>query len=189
MGRKRKVQSPPEMTTVAPVQATEPGQPVLGVGTPQPTNPKIAKAEADRVARERFLVSLRAGNTVKQAALDSGVSRITVFRWRESNDQFGKDWTDALKEGDEAVIQEIHRRAIEGVDKPVFQGGVEVGRIRQYSDVLLIVYAKMRGIFQENAVIQHQGKVEVIDARAELLQILEDRSKIKAPVVIDVPKH
>ena len=47
-------------------------------------------------------------------------------------------------EGIDRLEDEAHRRAVEGVDRPVYQGGVRVGEIKTYSDSLLTLLLKSR---------------------------------------------
>lgn len=56
-------------------------------------------------------------------------------RWREL-------WDESLELFADTLEQEMARRAIEGVNKPVFYKGEEVGSIREYSDTLAITLAK-----------------------------------------------
>ena len=178
--RKREAQSTPEVAP--PTDPTSPDQrPAVDTGTPsQQSQRPVAAVQAE--AREKFLDSMRAGNTVRESVRRAGVGRATLFRWRDTMDQFGKDWAAAVKEGDEAILQEIHNRAVVGDDVNVYnREGVLIDTIKKKSDILLIVYAKIRGIFRENMVVEHHDQGEVLDARVELLKLLRDRSQIKAP--------
>ena len=42
----------------------------------------------------------------------------------------------------DAFQEEAHRRAVQGIEKPVYQGGRLVGTVREYSDTLLIFLLK-----------------------------------------------
>jgi len=44
----------------------------------------------------------------------------------------------------ENLEAEAWRRAVEGVEKPVFQGGVQVGVIREFSDSVLMFLLRAR---------------------------------------------
>jgi hypothetical protein len=61
--------------------------------------------------------------------------------------------------GADALEDEANRRAREGVERPVYQGGKFVGAIREFSDTLLIFLLK--GLkpekFRENSHIEHSG--------------------------------
>ena len=54
---------------------------------------------------------------------------------------------------------ELHRRAVDGYEKPVFQGGYEVGRIRQFSDSLLALLLKANkpDKYADRQQVEHKG--------------------------------
>lgn len=49
--------------------------------------------------------------------------------------------------------QEAYRRAVEGVEEPVYQGGELVGTVRRYSDKLLefLLRGRRPQVYRENA--------------------------------------
>lgn len=87
-------------------------------------------------ARETFLEHLAETANVKAACQVAGIARQTAYRWREEDTGFADEWAKALERGIEACESEAFRRAFEGVDKPVYQGGRMVGTTREYSDSL-----------------------------------------------------
>ena len=89
-----------------------------------------------------FLEALREGCSVYVAAQAAGVARSCVYRWREANPEFAKQWDDAVEAGTDLLEQEAKRRAHKGVLKPVYYRGEVVGQIREYSDTLLIFLLK-----------------------------------------------
>jgi transposase-like protein len=95
------------------------------------------RQSAAKAAREQFLAHLRTGMPVLTAAALVGVGRKTVYRWREGSLEFRQAWDEAYASGSDAVEEVARRRAMDGWLEPVFQGGVEVGDIRRYSDRLL----------------------------------------------------
>lgn len=96
------------------------------------------------LAQQRFLDSFRAIGNISKAAIAAGVSRKTVYNWLKNSDDFRSRFEDAEEDVRDAVREEIHRRAIEGVDEPVYQRGMLVGHVRKYSDALLIKMAQAR---------------------------------------------
>jgi len=96
------------------------------------------------LAQQRFLDSFRAIGTISKAAVAAGVSRKTVYNWLKNSEDFRSRFEDAEEDVRDAVREEIHRRAIEGVDEPVYQRGMLVGHVRKYSDALLIKMAQAR---------------------------------------------
>src|SRR4051812_19763644 len=91
-----------------------------------------------------FLETLSETANVKVAAAAAGVCRRTVYNWRNADTDFAAAWEEAAKLGTAALEDEAIRRASEGVDEPVYYKGVEVGKVRRYSDTLLIFLMKGR---------------------------------------------
>jgi hypothetical protein len=60
----------------------------------------------------------------------------------DSDEEFREQIAEARGRGAETIRDEIRRRAIEGVDEPVFHQGDVVGHVRKYSDRLLGMMAK-----------------------------------------------
>lgn len=99
--------------------------------------------------RAKFLDLMRKGKLPSVAAAECGLGRRTVFTWREDDVEFAKAWADAVETGIDILEQEARRRAEVGCLKPVFQGGVQVGQMREYSDTLmsLLLKGRRRDIF------------------------------------------
>ena len=70
------------------------------------------------------------------------MSRTTVFVWRRDDEQFAADYAQAIGESEIVLESEATRRAVEGVDEPIYQSGMLVGYKRRYSDLLLIFLLK-----------------------------------------------
>lgn len=95
--------------------------------------------------RETFLEALReGGGHVGRAAKSIGVSRRHLYRIRESDPEFRAAWIEAIEIGTGALEDEAVRRAMQGIDKPIFQGGRKVGTVREYSDTLLMFLLRAR---------------------------------------------
>lgn len=102
-----------------------------------------------RQTEEVFLDGLRAGHTIAVAAYSIGVSRDTVVGWRKASeatrdpntgvctDDFADRWESAIEAGTDLIEQEAIRRATEGYERPVYQGGQLVGTTTEYSDTLM----------------------------------------------------
>lgn len=89
-----------------------------------------------------FLLSLSECGNVTQAAKDAGIARLTAYRHRDRDPRFADAWDDAIEEAVDRLEAEARRRAIEGVDEPVFYKGKPVGRVKKYSDTLMIFLLK-----------------------------------------------
>lgn len=119
-------------------------------------------------ARETFLDLLRAGNTATFAASAIGMRREGVYRHRADEPDFAAAWEQALEEGVDVLEQEAKRRAVEGVTKPVVQGGRVVTDalgfpilLHEYSDALLalLLKAKKPAVYRENVTVEQRGKI------------------------------
>jgi len=119
---------------------------------------------------------------VEYACRKAEVGRRTVYQWRDGDDAFAARFYEAVERSTELMEVEAFRRAVRGVEKPVYQGKELVGHIREYSDVLLIFALKARKplIYRERIDMKHSGEVahkhekltdEELDARiAELVR-------------------
>ena len=71
----------------------------------------------------------------------------TFYDERDRDPVFADDWDEAIDFARGAVERELHRRAVEGWNEPVFYQGEQVGEVRKYSDRLLELMA--RGLIPE----------------------------------------
>jgi hypothetical protein len=99
--------------------------------------------------RNRYLAVVRRTGEKILARIDVGVSRTTVNNARTKDHQFRDAEDEALREHAAIYSQEMRRRGVEGVDKPVFgsiggeNGGTGiVGYVKEYSDRLLLEQAR-----------------------------------------------
>lgn len=108
-----------------------------------------------------FLASFARTGLVSYACEDAGIGRTTAYQARQRDEAFALAWADTEQQVTETMERELYRRAVEGVDKPVYQGGKRVGTIREYSDTLLIVGLKARAPdrYRENFKVEHTGNV------------------------------
>lgn len=89
-----------------------------------------------------FCAALAGTCNVGKACKAIKIGRSTAFEWRQADAEFAAAWDSAMKIGLSALEDEAHRRAFDGALKPVYQGGVKVGTIREYSDTLAIFLLK-----------------------------------------------
>ena len=104
----------------------------------KPSGP--ARIVFGRERRARFLELLRQDPNVSAAAREVGVARATAYSLRTRDAAFAAAWDDAVQEAVDHVEAELRRRAVEGVEEPVFYQGKEIARVRKYSDQLLKFY-------------------------------------------------
>jgi hypothetical protein len=92
--------------------------------------------------RDKFLETLRGCGNIRESAAAAGVHRATAYRARDADAEFAEAWDDALDEAADVLEMEARRRAIDGVEEPVYFRGREVGKVRRYSDTLLMFLLK-----------------------------------------------
>lgn len=120
------------------------------------TTPNMA---LDSIRKDIFLAELRRHGIVVAAAraasphaADSAAS--SFYNLRRMDPEFAAAWADALQEACGSVEMEIHRRAVEGWEEPVYQKGELVGTVTKYSDRLLELRA--RGLMPERYAIERR---------------------------------
>jgi len=98
-----------------------------------------------------FLQAFRDTGTLAGAARKTGVSRSSHYRWVEQDPEYEAEFEDANEETVDVLEQEARRRALEGVEEPVFYRGEKVGSVTKYSDQLLmfLLMAKRPEQFRE----------------------------------------
>lgn len=105
--------------------------------------PPASEHKRSRQVEEAFLDGLRGGWSISKSAQAAGIHERTVRRWKadsiasEHADDFSLRWEEAYQCGVDTLEDAAIRRAVEGVEKPVYQGGVMVGTVTEYSDTLL----------------------------------------------------
>lgn len=95
-------------------------------------------------AQQTFIETFARVGIKAVACRAANVDRTTVDWWSEHDEEFAIEYNRARADADDVIRSEIHRRGINGVDRPIYQGGQQVGTVREYSDVLLIFLAKSR---------------------------------------------
>lgn len=106
-----------------------------------------------------FLAALEETHLVTEASKRAGIHRQRAYERRSSDPKFAEQWAEIEERSTELLEREAYRRAAVGVEKPVFQGGEEVGRVREFSDTLLIFLLKARrpDTYRENVRHEHTG--------------------------------
>ena len=129
-----------------------------------------------------FLDKLSDCGNVRRAADEAGVSPRLLYWHRKQSPEFAEAWQEALTEAIESVLEpEALRRAVEGVQKPVYQQGELVGHVREYSDTLLIFLLKAArpDKYRDNA--RKEDRQDISDLLKAVLLELADRHTLPAP--------
>lgn len=137
--------------------------------------------------REKYLAILRDTGEPATARDEVGICYGTIVEHRRKTPGFRDDEEESLRQYRATIGKEIHRRAIEGVDEPVFYLGEVAGYVRKYSDRLLIEHAKRHvPEYREKIKIDQTGTLTVgmadlgslsEESRNDLRRILE-REKV-----------
>lgn len=124
-----------------------------------------------------FLTELRLRNNVSRAALAAGVSGQAVRGAAERSRSF-HDTVSEIKQGwMDDLVEANEDRARDGVLKPVFQGGKQVGHVREYDASIA------RAALAAN-VPKYSRAGETGDTMVALVRI-EDQEKLRDPAVLE----
>lgn len=85
---------------------------------------------------------VESGGNVTAACEHIEVSRVCAYRHRKEDPDFRAMWLEAEGMAIERMEDEARRRAVEGVQEPVFHKGEQCGTIKKYSDTLMIFLLK-----------------------------------------------
>ena len=109
-----------------------------------------------------FLAAYAECGTITQAAEIAGIDRVTHYRWLKDDPEYAKAFEEAHEKSVERLEQEARRRAVEGWEEPVFHKGKVVGKVRKYSDTLLIFLLKGAAPdkYKDRVANEHSGKIE-----------------------------
>ena len=146
-----------------------------------PSAPKARPAARRGPSRTRpkqqaaFLARLRDTGTITAAAGRAGVNRRSHYRWLDQDPAYAAAFHDANEEAADQLEHEARRRALEGVEEPVFYRGERVGTTRRYSDQLLILLlmAKRPDQFRDRIDVTRSAAPGVV-IDPEILKTLTD---------------
>lgn len=106
---------------------------------------------------DKFLETLKEAGNVSASCEAAGLERGFVYSLLKIDPIFKKLWQESLDTAIDTMEQEAHRRAFKGTDKPVYQGGEQVGTIREYSDTLAIFLLKAHRPEKYRERFEHTG--------------------------------
>ena len=129
-----------------------------------------------------FIEALRATGNVTRAAQYAGRSRNQAYHVRRHSEDFAAQWDEALEEGTDLLEAEARRRAVTGIDKPVYYKGEVVGSITKYSDRLLmfLLRAHRPQKFRDGGKVKQTGATDVGVDRDREKAILEKLDRMAA---------
>lgn len=118
--------------------------------------------EIQHAKKRAFLAAYAECGTITQAAEIANIDRCTHYEWIKTDPIYAKAFEVAHQKSIERLEQEARRRAVEGVEEPVYQGGKKVGVVRKYSDTLLIFLLKGAAPdkYRERVQTEHTGRID-----------------------------
>lgn len=133
---------------------------------------KSTKRRGGHVAKdywhELFLKTLHETGIISHACRVVKVNRTTVYEHRNLFPEFGQAWDAVVEEAMDKAEREMYRRAVEGFDKPVYQGGAHVGTIREYSDTLLcfMLKGRRREVYGDKLAVDQRTNITLTPSKA-----------------------
>jgi hypothetical protein len=131
-------------------------------------------SEAERAA---FIAHLRDIPNVVRAARLVGRTPNGFRTYRKLDPEFDKAWEEAISDGIEALEAELHRRAFEGIDKPVTFQGVITDSYKEYSDTLAMFLLKAHrpDKYRERSDVNHTVDAGLVE------RLAQGRARMKRP--------
>lgn len=106
------------------------------------TQKKKPSTKLDSVKKKKFLTAYSECGNITHAAEAAGIERSLHYWWLEKHPRYVEAFEAAHAQAIDRMEQEARRRAMLGVDEPVFYQGIEVARVRKPSDTLLMFMLK-----------------------------------------------
>ena len=132
---------------------------------------------------EIFLECVRKLPDRGTALSTAGLSRKALSDRLREDPAFDKLFKQAFDDGLDSMEDEVVRRAVLGVDEPVYQGGMLVGHKTKYSDTLLMFFleASRKKFRSGDAEIRRPLSDEAKSTLRQIFQDVSDEAEIVAP--------
>ena len=115
------------------------------------------QADLRAAAKRQILETLAKGLSPVAAAKAAGVAYSTIWTWKREDAAFSAAWDEAFEQGTDVLEDIALKRATVGNQRPVYQGGKQVGTVQEFSDHLLLATLARR----REAWRQSKTKVEL----------------------------
>ena len=99
-------------------------------------------ATITQAQRGRFLEALAESRNVTVAARAAGIARRAALALRSQDADFAEAWADAEEEATDLLEHAARKRALEGWEEPVHYHGQEIGRVRRFSEELMLLFLR-----------------------------------------------
>lgn len=115
------------------------------------------------------------GGNVTAACRSMMITVASAKRAKDKDAEFAKGWSEAIEIGNILLEDEARRRAIDGVEKPIFWRGIQISTVREYSDGLLkfILSRRNKEIFGDRVTLE--GGDKPIKIEHEVSQAIQDK--------------
>lgn len=141
------------------------------------TDPSQDSASEGAEIQQHFLECVRQGHSFRSAAEQAGIEADKPYIWQKSDEAFASALRVAEQVGTDLIEEEAYRRAVKGVEKPIYRGGEVVGHMADYSDAMLMFLLKARR--PERYGGKASDKALDADALAERLNLKGARDGLK----------
>ena len=169
------------------------GKPPLGLTREMPDGTEVFMTDewaglGLKPKQRALLEAYTACGSIRKAAQAAGVSRNNHGRWIKGDEKYVAAFEAAKEVACEVLEDEARRRAVDGVEEPIYYQGVRVGCRQVRSDILLMFLLKGANPekYRERADVTHRGGGEPIavdvNLAAELLKkVMEFATKPGVP--------
>jgi hypothetical protein len=153
--------TPVAKTRATKAKATKAKAP-KGTTKAETTSKAQKKGPTMAARRAGFLDVLRRTANISRAARESGICTSTAYRHRHTNTSFAAQWDAAVAEALDSLEEAIFDRVRDGVTRPVFYGGKEIGAVQHYSERLsmFVLKSKRPEIYNRPATATETGFVD-----------------------------
>jgi len=108
------------------------------------TDAQSRARESMRLRQDAFLAAFERLCHISQAAEEAGIQRRTHYDWLAADPEYKARFAESDIIATKALEDEAARRALHGVEEPVWHQGMECGRVLKYSDRLMEFLLKGR---------------------------------------------
>ena len=135
-----------------------------------PDDPKYT--EITPIVLTAIFAALAETGRITQVCKDLRVNYPTYHALKNADKDVNNRHDEAMKLAFSGMEDEVRRRAFRGVSKPVYQGGVLVGHIQEYSDRLaeFMIRAHKPEVYspKTTAAVEHSGNISVAATYAQM---------------------
>lgn len=112
-----------------------------------------------RKKQKAFIAAYKECGNISRACDIAEITRTTHYRWLKEDD-YRENFEKAGEVAVDRLEEEARRRAVLGVEEPVFHRGKQIATIKKYSDTLLIFLLKgaRPQKYKDNAKVELVGK-------------------------------